>query len=111
MSQSILAKQLSVTQQSVAQLERQEASDRITIAKLREVAESLNCEVHVLVVPREPLAERIEKRAELVAKRELDRVITTMTLEDQRPSDDFINYTIKKRVEELKVAERKRLWQ
>lgn len=90
--------------------ERSEAEDRITLAQLRKLAEGLDCELVYALVPRKPLHDVVEGRAELLARREIMGVTHTMALEDQRPSDKFVSLKVQERREELLADSWNKLW-
>ncbi|MBO0492210.1 helix-turn-helix domain-containing protein [Pseudomonas sp. Marseille-Q1929] len=90
--------------------ERSEAEDRISLAQLRKLAAALDCELVYGLVPKKPLHEVIEDRAELLAKQEILGVAHSMSLEDQRPSDAFIQRQIDERRKELLDGSWARLW-
>ena len=90
--------------------ERSEAEDRISLAQLRKLAAALDCELVYGLVPKKPLHEMIEDRAELLAKQEILGVAHSMGLEDQRPSDTFIQRQIDERRKELLDGSWTRLW-
>lgn len=91
--------------------ERSEAEDRISLAQLRKLAAALDCELVYGLVPKKPLHEVIQDRAELMAKQEILGVAHSMSLEDQRPSDAFIERQIDERRRELLDGSWARLWQ
>lgn len=90
--------------------ERSEAEDRISLAQLRKLAAALDCELVYGLVPKKPLHEMIEDRSELLAKQEVLGVAHSMSLEDQRPSDAFIQRQIDERRKELLDGSWTRLW-
>ena len=95
---------------TVNKSERSEVEDRISLAQLRKLAAALDCELVYGLVPRKPLREMIEERADLLAKREILGVAHSMSLEDQRPSDAFIERQIEERRKELLDGSWTRLW-
>jgi predicted DNA-binding mobile mystery protein A len=78
-----LAKSVGVTQAAVVGAERTEARGDITLATLQRYAAALGCEVHYALVPRRPLQEMIDERAEKVARDQIERVRHSMALEAQ----------------------------
>lgn len=90
--------------------ERSEAEDRISLAQLRKLAAALDCELVYGLVPKKPLHVMIEDRAEHLAKQEILGVAHSMSLEDQRPSDTFIERQIDERRKELLDGSWARLW-
>ena len=95
---------------TVNKSERSEVEDRISLAQLRKLAAALDCELVYGLVPKKPLHEMIEDRAELLAKQEILGVAHSMGLEDQRPSDTFIQRQIDERRKELLDGSWTRLW-
>jgi predicted DNA-binding mobile mystery protein A len=100
-----------VSSVTLTKSERSEAEDRISLAQLRKLAAALDCELVYGLVPKKPLHEVIRDRAELMAKQEILGVTHSMSLEDQRPSDAFIERQIDERRKELLDGSWKRLWQ
>ena len=90
--------------------EQSEADDRITLAQLRKLAEALDCELVYALVPRKPLHAMLEEQAESLARKEILGVAHTMALEDQRPSDTYIERKVAERREELLSGSWSRLW-
>ncbi len=82
-----LAKRLGVSQPRIVELERGEASGNITLKSLERAAEALGCRLVYVLVPEEPLADRLRKRASLLADRQLAAVRQTMRLEAQEVTD------------------------
>lgn len=100
-----------VSSVTLTKSERSEAEDRISLAQLRKLAAALDCELVYGLVPKKPLHEVIQDRAELMAKQEILGVAHSMSLEDQRPSDAFIERQIDERRKELLDGSWARLWQ
>lgn len=100
-----------VSSGTLTKSERSEAEDRISLAQLRKLAAALDCELVYGLVPKKPLREVIHDRAELIAKQEILGVAHSMSLEDQRPSDAFIERQIDERRRELLDGSWARLWQ
>jgi predicted DNA-binding mobile mystery protein A len=87
-----------------------EAEDRITLGQLRKLASGLDCELVYALVPRQPLQTMVEERADALAREEVMSVAHTMALEDQRPSDSFIERKMADRKQELLSGSWARLW-
>jgi predicted DNA-binding mobile mystery protein A len=87
-----------------------EAEDRITLGQLRKLASGLDCELVYALVPRQPLQTMVEERADALAREEVMSVAHTMALEDQRPSDGFIERKMADRKQELLSGSWARLW-
>lgn len=86
MAQSKIAKKMHVRQQSIASFEKAEAEDRITLANLRRVAETMGCELVYAIIPKSgSVQELAEERAKSEAAKRVLSVEHTMALEDQAP--------------------------
>lgn len=83
MSQAALAARLHITKAGVANLERNELNEGITIGRLSEIARALDCQLVYALVPNTSLHDTVHKQAEYVAMQTLAYVDTTMGLEDQ----------------------------
>jgi predicted DNA-binding mobile mystery protein A len=83
MTSAVLAARLEITSSGVRKLEQAEASDAITLATLRRVAEALDCEVQYVLVPRRPLREMRWNQARTLAQQWQQRSGRTMALEAQ----------------------------
>ncbi len=88
MSGAQLGKRMGMTAQSVADLEKSEASGRIRLDTLRRAAEAMDCVVVYAIVPNTSLTAMVDERARALAMRSLDRVSHSMALEDQRVDRD-----------------------
>ena len=106
-----LAKRLKKTSVSVKEIEQREEEKGITLKKLAETAEALNCHFVYGFIPKEGTLERtIEKRAWDVASEIVMRTSHTMKLEDQENSAERIQKAIKERAEKIKNEMPKYLW-
>ncbi len=84
MSNQQLAHRLGQSRQAVAQFERNEARGAITLAKLREVADAMDCDVVLALRPRAgSVEETVRLQAVRKAERLHDSVVHTMALEGQ----------------------------
>ncbi|MGV7209436.1 mobile mystery protein A [Oxalobacteraceae bacterium A2-2] len=105
-----LAGRLSVSQSTLAALEKSEAEERITLQSLRRVAEALDCDLKYTLVPRTPLRQRVHERADAIARERAARVLHTMRLEDQAPGDELNSEEIQKIRRSLLDRSWKHLW-
>lgn len=106
-----LAKRLKITSVSVKEIEQREVDKGITLKKLSEAAEALDCYFIYAIVPKEgSLKKIIDDRAFEVAKEIVMRTSHTMKLEGQENSADRINTAIKDRAEKIKNELPKYLW-
>lgn len=77
-----------VPRQNVQKFERAEAADRITLATLRRLADTMGCDLIYTLVPKSgTFAELAEHPARERATRDIKRVVHTMALEDQKPEN------------------------
>jgi len=94
------------TRQAVQQLERAEASDRITLGALRRVAQAMGCELVYALVPKTgSFAELADRPTRDRASRDVKRVMHTMMLEDQKPenADQLIEDEAQRRLNRSKT--------
>jgi predicted DNA-binding mobile mystery protein A len=83
-----IGKQIGSTRQAVQQLEKAEATDRITLGALRRAAEAMGCELVYALVPKSStFAELVELPIRDSAARDVKSVVHTMMLEDQKPEN------------------------
>lgn len=78
-----LARRLGVEQSTVTRLEQSEARNSISLDSLERVAESLNCELRYVLVPRETLDVQVLKQARKVLQKESQMIEHTLALEQQ----------------------------
>jgi predicted DNA-binding mobile mystery protein A len=108
MSQGALAKRLGIAQSNVAQLERAEVSGGVTLARLAEAAQALDCTLVYALVPNSSLEDTVQRRAREIAARQLRYTETTMELEDQGIGEDALNEFTSEYTQELIASGR--LW-
>jgi predicted DNA-binding mobile mystery protein A len=92
------------------QSEKSEAEERITLGQLRRLADGLDCELVYALIPRKPLTDVVQDRANQMAREEVYGVAHTMSLEDQRPTDERIQKQVARRAEELLRGKWSDLW-
>jgi predicted DNA-binding mobile mystery protein A len=78
-----LAGRLGIKQPTLVALEQGEVNGTITIGRLRDVAEALDCTLVYALVPNRPLEQIVEERARQLANLRLTRTHHSMRLEDQ----------------------------
>jgi predicted DNA-binding mobile mystery protein A len=106
-----LAKAVGVTQAAVVDAERTEAKGNITLTTLQRYAAALGCELTYALVPKRPLQEVVEERAERIARDEVSRVKHSMALEDQSTGQEHLEREIAELRRKLMEGKRSRLWQ
>jgi predicted DNA-binding mobile mystery protein A len=104
------AERLGISGSTLHKSEQSEAEERITLGQLRKLADGLNCELVYALVPRKPLTEVVQDRAKELARHEVYGVAHTMSLEDQRPTDERIQKQVARRAEELLRGKWSNLW-
>lgn len=106
-----LANKLSISKQSVNELENREKDGGLTISKLKEVAAALDMHLVYGFVPKEKSLEAyIERKAREMAKEIVSRTSNNMKLESQGNSDNRIEKAIEERTEMIKRELPKSLW-
>ena len=96
MSVTQLARRLAIAQSTTSDLEKREIEGRLTIKKLREVAEAMECDLVYSFVPKKPLEDIVFNQAKIKALKSIEQSDTHMSLEDQKVTSDF-----NKRLEDL----------
>ena len=79
-----LAQKMGISQNSLSELEKREASKSITIKKLDETAKALDCRLIYGFIPKKKLEEMVEQAALKKAHELLELADTHMSLEDQK---------------------------
>lgn len=87
MTGSQFAARLKITPQSVADIEKSEATGSIQLKTLSRAAEALGCTFVYALVPKTSLEEAVQTRARRIAMKDLQRVAHTMKLENQSVGD------------------------
>jgi predicted DNA-binding mobile mystery protein A len=105
-----LATRLGVTFQAVSRLEKSEQEGSVTISTLRAIADALDCDLTYAFVPRESLEAFLVENAREHARRRVDRVQHSMTLEAQEVSEKEIEHQIRDLTEELLAGNWRKIW-
>lgn len=87
MSSTELGGRLGVSQQTIAEFERNERQGTIQLETLRRVADGLECDVAYFLVPRRGLERMVNERATEKARSHLSDVSHHSRLEDQQLED------------------------
>ena len=88
MSLSQLAARLGVAQSSLSSSIKLEKESRITVHKLREIADAMECDLVYTFVPRKKLEDIMRDQATKKTKLLMDEAETHMGLEDQKVTLD-----------------------
>ena len=106
-----LGNKLSITKQSLQEIERREVDGTITLKTLRDVANGLDMELVYGFVPKDgSLDALIERKAKELATQIVLRSSNTMKLEDQGNSNLRIQKAIEERTVLIKNEMPKNLW-
>jgi predicted DNA-binding mobile mystery protein A len=83
-----VGRHLRAPRQNVQKFERAEATDRITLGTLRRVADAMGCDLIYALVPKSgSFAELAEHPTRERTSRDVNSVVHTMALEDQKPEN------------------------
>lgn len=111
MSMQQLGKRLSVTKQSVMDIERREQEGAITLKSLREAARALDMQLVYGFIPIDgSLDALIERKAKELATQIVMRTSNSMKLEDQENTSERIKKAIEERTISIKYEMPKTLW-
>jgi predicted DNA-binding mobile mystery protein A len=90
--------------------ERAESKGDISLSTLTRYADALGCELRYVLVPRKPLQQVVEQRAEAIARAEIAAVHHSMALEDQATSQEQMELQVAELRRKLLEGPRSRLW-
>jgi predicted DNA-binding mobile mystery protein A len=105
-----LAERMQISQSTLVALEKSEANDKITLQSLRRAANALDCDVQYTFIPRTPLLKKVEDRAQVLARKHVERGWHSMRLEDQAPTTQVDKKEITKLQKNLLDSNWKHLW-
>lgn len=105
-----LAARVGIAQPTLTDAEKAEAEGRITLGQLRRIGAAMDCELRYALIPRVPLYERVHAQALAKARKEVEAVAHTMSLEAQEPGADFLASQIREVAADLLNKRRSRLW-
>lgn len=88
MSGAQLGRRIGMRAQSIADIEKSEASGSIQLKTLRRAAEALGCVVVYALIPKSSLQDMVQGRARDIAHKEFPRIAHTMDLEAQGLSQE-----------------------
>jgi predicted DNA-binding mobile mystery protein A len=111
MSLRQLGNRLSISAQSVKEIELREAGGSISLKTLGDVGNALDLKLVYGFIPRhESIDAMIEKRAREIAAEIVQRTSNTMKLEGQENTDERLSRSIDLRAKEIKEKMPKFLW-
>ncbi|MEA1882691.1 MAG: mobile mystery protein A [Candidatus Marinimicrobia bacterium] len=111
MSLRHLGERMTITPQSIREIEEREKNGTVSIKVLRRVGKALNMKlVYGFIPQQDSLKSMIEKRANELAKEIVQRTSISMALEDQKTSDENLEKAIQDKADEIKRKLPKHLW-
>lgn len=110
MTLSDLGRRVGISFQALSQFEKAERKGTITLSTLRAVADALNCDLVYALVPRKSLQASLEREARQRARRMLDRVRHSMSLEAQDISEEEMESQLRELTEELLAGSWRKIW-
>lgn len=111
MSLRQLGHKLSITPQSVKEIEEREVNGTVSLKVLRQVASALNMKFYYGFIPEDRTLEAmIEKRATELAEKIVRRTSIHMNLEDQAVSEERLKVAISEKAKEITNELPKLLW-
>jgi predicted DNA-binding mobile mystery protein A len=104
-----ISKKLGMTSEGVLMLEKREAEGSITLNRLREAANALDCSLIYVIVPNKDLDSVLRGEAARTADKMIGRVSTTMSLEGQDVAEDE-NKELRNELIDKLIANPKLIW-
>jgi predicted DNA-binding mobile mystery protein A len=101
---------LGVQQSRVAEIEKTEIQDHLTLKTLRAVAQAMGCRFEYVFIPEEPLETLLKNRALKTAQARVDYISHHMALEHQDLSREDKDSQVKQLAEEL-LKKPQKLWE
>lgn len=110
MTQTQLAKLIKAKQSAIAKIENDPAHD-MQLSTLKKIAEALNCELVVNLVPKRDIHEFLEEKAKEKAAKLISQSTGSTALELQKPDQKYIELQIEELKKEILEKHRKTLWE
>jgi predicted DNA-binding mobile mystery protein A len=111
MSGKQFANRLGVKPPRITALEKDEMTGAVTIKKMQEAANALDCDLFYALIPRETLSEIVRKQADNLAKKRIQRVSHSMLLESQQLSNSEQKKALNAEVEKILRQMPRELWE
>jgi predicted DNA-binding mobile mystery protein A len=109
MTQKQLAQRVNMQQHAIARVENS-ANHDIRLGTLRKLAEGLQCELLISVIPKEKISKLIESRASKIAKEKIRHSLGNAAMESQSPDQKTISREIEQLKQEIIKKYRSSLW-
>lgn len=101
MTMAQLAKRLGVQQSRIAEIEKAEIQDQVTLKTLKATAQAMECRFEYAFIPEKPLETLLKERALRRAQERVDYISHQMALEHQEISQEEKEVQIRQLAEEL----------
>lgn len=111
MSSKQLAKRMGVSQPRASEIEKNEVADSLTLDTLQRAANALECQLVYAFIPRKPLQDLVEERADKLARMRLQATAHSMALEDQSVNEADAQSQLSDLVKKLAEREGSVLWE
>jgi len=105
------AKRLGVSRQAAHQIEMSEASESITVKRLRSAADALGCDLVISIVPRHSLTQTVRDQALNVATQRMKRINHSMALEQQSVAPERLRQMAEEIADDLVERGGSALWE
>ena len=110
MSGAQLARRLGVTRGLVSKTEKAELSGGVTLKKMQDIAQAMNCRFVYAIVPETDIDTTLKHQALAKARDRVKRASTHMALEDQALSDEQLRLEIERLAENMLASSDSTLW-
>lgn len=104
------AARVGLAHSTIVEAEQGEGAGTISLNQLRRLADALDCDLRYVLVPRTPLAARIDAQAESKARERVASIAHTMALEAQGTGSEFHKQQVAEAKDELLRGRRSKLW-
>lgn len=111
MSGRQFADRLGVKPPRITVLEKDELSGAVTLKKMQEAANALDCDFYYALIPRKTLSNTLREQAESLAKKRIQRVSHSMLLEAQHLSNSEQKKAINAEIEKILRQMPRELWE
>jgi predicted DNA-binding mobile mystery protein A len=109
-SSYILANRLGCSHTNITAIEQREIKGTISLETLDRVAQALNCKLVYCLIPLESLDKTLEKQARKIAKKKIEIINHSMSLEKQGLNPKQLQQQENDLVQELLQGNPRRLW-
>jgi len=111
MTTAQLGKRLGVSQPRAVAIEKAEKSGSITLESLERAARALDCRVVYALVPKQSLEDTIKERAALLARKRLQSISHSMSLESQSVDESDENEQLKQLIDTIIMQNGSKIWE